>query len=275
MNNDILDKEPAGSPASITSDQAGPPGKKTNWLKVTGGLISTVILGVIVTSISSFLSAFVRHVPVLVLLLSVFLVALVAGWIALMRYLFRNAQVEPRVPRILLVMALVLAVAGVVIGAVIGLKLAKRNPPPPPPPPSLSIASPAGVIKCTSSAPQCQFQVSGHVTPEPASGVEIFVLVYPINPTGDGWYVQLPPANIQTGGNWSQAPSLIGSTSGGAPARNGDTFQVEAVEVSTGATYRGSTLPDISTSEKTIPDWHQITGLVAESPIVQLTVIRQ
>jgi hypothetical protein len=134
----------------------------------------------------------------------------------------------------------------------------------------INIASPISVITCTTSAPQCQFELTGQVTADLPADLEVVVLVYPIHPGAGGWFIQWPPASIQATGSWSQSPAYIGA--GVAPARDGDTLQVEAVLVNADATYNGTALSDLSKSGTSIPDVSQITGLVKRSDPVQLTV---
>ena len=114
---------------------------------------------------------------------------------------------------------------------------------------SLRITSPDSVIDCPESLPQCQFQVAGHAIP-PVSGNQIIVLVYPVNPSGGGWFVQWPPASIQTNGDWSQSPTYIGSTE--APTDTGDTLRIEAVLVHAGATYYGTSLERLEASGRSM-----------------------
>jgi hypothetical protein len=142
----------------------------------------------------------------------------------------------------------------------------------PPAPPSLDITSPTGVVHCPSAAPQCQFQVNGQITGGLAAGDEILVLVFPIHPSGGGWFIQWPPASPGNSGSWLQSPVYIGSST--APSHNGDTLQIEAVLVHANATYNGTSLKDLSKSGASIPGVRQITGLVNESGPVQLTVKR-
>jgi hypothetical protein len=183
------------------------------------------------------------------------------GVVGLPLRLYRHDHVEKS--WVALVILLVI-VAGV-LGFLIGRRTASV------PIGSLRITSPASVIHCASSSPQCQFSVTGRVTPEPASDLELLVLVYPTSPSGPGWYIQGPPAAIQANGMWSQAPADIGSAA--APADNGDTLKIEVVLVRVGATYGGSTLSDMAKSETPIADVAQITGLVGQSQIVGLTVV--
>jgi hypothetical protein len=254
--------------ARTVPDQVDPQGKEINWRQQ----ISEGIVAVIAAVVAGYLSASIRHVPIVLALCAVVLVSLAL----VLRYLGRNATVARWI--LLVIGATVIVIGAAVIGAVIrpaGAKPHGASSSPGITPSSLNIKSPTSVIDCTSSALQCQFPVSGHATPEPASDLEILVLVYPTSPSGQGWYIQLPPASIRIGGDWSQIPSLIGSSSSTAPARNGDTLQIEAVLVRSGATYDGSTLADISKSGKAIADVRQITGLVAQSQIVQLTVIKR
>jgi len=151
--------------------------------------------------------------------------------------------------------------AGVVIGLVISSYIIGKAPPP-----KVSIATPASSLDCRTQGPQCQFRVTGRLS-RAAAGLEIFVLVSPVDPPGHGWYVQLQPAGIGGNGDWAQSPSYLGAP--GYPVSNGDTLEVEAVLVSSSATYNGTALSSLANP---IPDPEQITGIVTESKIVFLTV---
>lgn len=139
-----------------------------------------------------------------------------------------------------------------------------------PAPPSLDITSPTGVVHCPSTPQPCQFQVTGQTTGGLAAGDEIVVLIFPIHPSGGGWFIQWPPASLGNSGSWLQSPAYIGSSE--YPAHNGDTLQIEAVLVHVNATYKGTSLGDLSKSGASIPDVRQITGLVNQSGSVQLAV---
>jgi hypothetical protein len=139
----------------------------------------------------------------------------------------------------------------------------------PPPVPTVSITAPKSTVDCRASGPQCRFTVAGR-SAGAGSDLQIFVLVYPVNPPGGGWYVESPPASIGGNGAWDQAPSYVGSAA--TPARNGDKLQIEAVVVHTGATYNGTLLSDMA-SGATIKDPRQINGLASQSDIVFLRVL--
>ena len=137
---------------------------------------------------------------------------------------------------------------------------------------SIAITSPSGVVHCPDPAPQCQFMVTGRTAGTLALSQEIVVLVFPVHPSGGGWFIQWPPASIEAGGSWLQSPADIGSST--APAHDGDTLQAEAVVIHVGATYNGRSLEDTSKAGASIPDPRQITGLVYQSAPVQVTVKR-
>jgi hypothetical protein len=134
----------------------------------------------------------------------------------------------------------------------------------------LRITSPGSSISCRADNPQCRFQVSGLTAAGLPSGLQIIVLVDPVNPSGGGWFAQYPPASISPSGAWLQSPAYIGSEAG--PAHAGDTLQVEAVLVHADATYRQTSLADLPRTGTPITDVGQITGLVKQSEPVQLTI---
>jgi hypothetical protein len=249
MNNN----HPAGEPAENGVNSSSSPSKERDWF----WLIIASAVGAVVTYIIGSIYALIMHLPRGI---SVPCAIVVAGAIALGLYLRKHVGILPRT------LAVLLVIGAFGLGVVVGRVTVR-------PPVSLALTAPRSAVDCTSSPPQCQFQVTGRVTPKPTSDLQIVILIYPTDPSGHGWYTQFPPANIEASGDWSQATSYIGAST--APARNGDSFNIEAILVHAGATYGSSTLEDISKSGMPITDVSQITGLVAESQIVPLTVIRR
>jgi hypothetical protein len=139
-------------------------------------------------------------------------------------------------------------------------------------PPSIDITSPTSAAHCFKPTPQCQFEVTGEATGAFPRGLEILVLVYPISPSGTGWYIQWPPVTPSSNGAWLQSPTDIGSD--GAAAHNGDTLQIVAVLVGKDASYNRTSLQQLSQAGMPIPDCSLITGLVNQSAPVSLTVRR-
>jgi len=96
--------------------------------------------------------------------------------------------------------------------------------------PEVGINSPDKILTCP--ADDCQFEVKGFtssvISRSDFNDLRLYVLVYPINPAGAGWYIQLQPGAIQSSdGLWSQSPSWLGG------AKAGNTFKIVAVIVST------------------------------------------
>lgn len=139
-------------------------------------------------------------------------------------------------------------------------------------PPSITVTSPSGEVHCPNPAPQCKFQVTGQVTGTIAAGLEILVLVFPVNPPGGGWYIQWPPAITGPGDAWLESPAYIGSPT--AVAHDGDTLEIEAVLVRPDASFSGTSLHQLSKEGTAIPAVNVITGLVTQSAPAQLTVRR-
>ena len=102
--------------------------------------------------------------------------------------------------------------------------------------PGGGITSPKDILTCSEDA--CQFEVEGFtssvVSRSDFNDLRLYVLVFPIDPPGAGWYIQLQPGSIQTSdGLWSQSPSWLGSV--GSPVATGHTLKIVAVIVSTDA----------------------------------------
>lgn len=137
--------------------------------------------------------------------------------------------------------------------------------------PVVSIATPRSTLNCAAVAPQCQFAVTGRSSGVTA-GLQIFVLVFPVQPAGNGWYIQEASASVSGNGLWTQAPSYLGAIT--YPVHNGDTLQIEAVAVRPGATYGGIRLEVLASHAQPITDPHQIQGLVSQSDVVPLRVLK-
>jgi hypothetical protein len=102
--------------------------------------------------------------------------------------------------------------------------------------PIVRITTPRDILTC--SADTCLFEVKGStssvISRSDFGDLRLYVLVFPINPPGAGWYIQLQPGSIQSSdGLWSQSPSWLGSV--GAPEETGHTLKIVAVIVSTDA----------------------------------------
>ena len=95
------------------------------------------------------------------------------------------------------------------------------------------ITSPRDILNCAEAI--CQFQVEGFtsslVTRSDFNDLRLYILVFPVNPPGAGWYIQLQPGSIQSSdGTWTQSPSWLGNQQ--FPAEAGDTLKIVAVIVS-------------------------------------------
>jgi hypothetical protein len=126
-------------------------------------------------------------------------------------------------------------------------------------------------VNCGSPGPQCQFTVTGW-SAYVGSGLQIRVLIFPVRPSGGGWFTQSPAASTEASGDWNQAPADLGAP--GSPASSGDTLKLEAVVVRPDATYNGVPLGETASRGMLINDPRQISGLVGQSEIVSLRVQR-
>lgn len=136
--------------------------------------------------------------------------------------------------------------------------------------PLISITEPKDILVCDVSLPQCVFTIRGTSTLEDYSDVRIYTLVYPLDPSGNGWYLQHPFAIIDSSnGTWIQSPAVLGSPE--YPAKDGDMLLIVAIIVHKNATYNGIPL-DMLPPESPIPDIHDIQGIIAISPHGELTV---
>jgi hypothetical protein len=119
--------------------------------------------------------------------------------------------------------------------------------------PTLSITSPIGIVSCQPNRPQCSFAVDCH-SAGVTSNMDIFVLVFPIGPggsAGHGWYIQQFPASVAANGQWTESPAYL--VSHNQPVHTGDTLQIEAVIVRTGASYHGTPLGTRARQVRPIP----------------------
>jgi len=144
--------------------------------------------------------------------------------------------------------------------------------PSPTKPPSLSVAitNPTKVIDCP-NIPACNFTVEGTssgVTTNP--DLRIFILVFPLNPPGAGWYPQAYPATVEADGTWLQTPSWIGNVS--APVKTGHTLQVVAIIAHKDAAGKGIKLTQWP-GDQTIASYLDVLPApLAVSGIVRLEV---
>lgn len=99
--------------------------------------------------------------------------------------------------------------------------------------PVIKITYPKDVLTCSEDI--CQIEVKGStssvVSRSDFNDLRLYVLIFPIKPSGAGWYIQLQPGAAQiSDGLWSQSPSWLGSV--GSPVKAGDTLKIVAVIVS-------------------------------------------
>jgi hypothetical protein len=146
--------------------------------------------------------------------------------------------------------------------------------------PLVRITSPKDIITCSEDA--CQFRLEGStssvVSRSDFNDLRLYVLLFPIDPPGAGWYIQLQPGGIQASdGLWSQSPSWLGSTA--SPAKAGDTLKIVAVIVSTDAiakTIKGTRTIDQMTGkndDNVVKDPRDISATVfVVSDVVNLTI---
>jgi hypothetical protein len=134
---------------------------------------------------------------------------------------------------------------------------------------AVSIAAPSSTVDCRGAGPQCPFTIAGHSTGA-GSDLEIYVLVFPVRPSGGGWFVQSPSAFVAGNGDWNQTPAYVGSST--SPSGGGDTFRIAAVLVQVNATYQGFSLDDLASQGTSISDLRQINGLVTQSDSVLLRI---
>jgi hypothetical protein len=146
--------------------------------------------------------------------------------------------------------------------------------------PLVRIDSPKDIITCSEAA--CQFEVKGLtssvVSRSDFNDLRLYILIFPIDPPGAGWYIQLQPGGIQTSdGLWSQSPSWVGSTA--VPVENGHTLKIVAVVVSTDAvvtTVKGTRTIDQMTGsndDNVVRDPKDISATVfIVSDVVNLTI---
>jgi len=179
-----------------------------------------------------------------------------------------------------------LVVLGGVVGLLLGLlvpyafDLLKPSPLSPPalPPASnasaaIHVTSPRKVLECTNPEkdPACLFEVKGKATGIDPADLRIYTFVYPTDPPGEGWYMQVQPATVSGDGQWVQTPSYLGNER--ARVRTGHSLRLRAAVVGRDATYKGTRLSDLRPGEA-LPAVEDIEGIVARSESVQLTVKR-
>ena len=98
----------------------------------------------------------------------------------------------------------------------------------------------------------------------------IYVLVYPVNPSGAGWYPQIGETTVRPDGTWSRI-AVIGAAE--YPSHKGDTFRILALVVSKDAMINGTRL-DKMTPGIAIEEPGRIAPNFAKSKIIDLTVVR-
>ncbi len=111
-------------------------------------------------------------------------------------------------------------------------------------PAEVKIVSPDQTLSC--SRPEdnqdiCQFRVEGTtdsvVSHSQYGNLRLYVLVFPEEPPGTGFYIQVQPGSIQSDGTWSQSPAWLGSR--GEPAQPGHMLKMVAIVVSQDAIIHG------------------------------------
>jgi hypothetical protein len=147
------------------------------------------------------------------------------------------------------------------------------------PEPSVQITNPIdnGTLSCDNSPDQsfCLFHVQGKISGVGSfSDYRVYVFVFPLTPSGAGWYLQKSPAAIQSNGDWELSPAYLGNAT--FRAEKGNTLKVRAVLVKGDATFNGTKLEDLAQSKDLIvfPAIEDIDGDIAISDIVDLTLNR-
>lgn len=140
--------------------------------------------------------------------------------------------------------------------------------------PYIAVSEPQKTVNCTNPAGEafCRFAISGTAGGVPSfSDLRVYTFVFPVEPPGEGLYLQRPSASIESDGDWLQLPAYLGT--GGFPATDGDTLFVRAALVRVDATYQSTELDKLAavTVLEAIED---IEGLIAISDMVTLTVQR-
>lgn len=142
-----------------------------------------------------------------------------------------------------------------------------------PPSVTLEITGPTSSTTCTNPPTEepCFFSTTGKskgVTNK--KDLSIFVLVFPVQPSGAGWYLQAGEATLQPNGTWSKL-AQIGAT--GYPAHKGDTFRIMAMAISKNAMIDGTRLDKLAPGTP-IAEPGRIAPNFAKSKIVDLTLVR-
>jgi len=99
---------------------------------------------------------------------------------------------------------------------------------------SVAITAPVddGIVDCNPPPALCRFAAEGTCTGlwsslGAAQQFRLYVLVYPLEPFGGGWFLQLTPATVsQVDGSWLAVAQIGDETS---PAATGDTLRLVAV----------------------------------------------
>ncbi len=126
---------------------------------------------------------------------------------------------------------------------------------------AITITSPGDetLIACQKDRP-CRFSMQGV-----SSGVYqdnslvIWTLIYPVDPVGQGWYLQRTAAPSSSG-EWEQPVNFLGEV---GRVQHGSVFSLVAIVATSDATYRGVRLEDLGGAA--VPDLRLIEGLVAQS----------
>jgi hypothetical protein len=132
---------------------------------------------------------------------------------------------------------------------------------------SVAITQPQGQITCiqtTRDVPEpCSFEVAGtstRVVSEPDVG--IYVLLEPTRPSAGGLFIQLPPATVQSNGDWSATATLDDEL---IQVRNGVTLNIQAVIAERAGGIESQVNP--------VPNLADIPGILVQSDPVSLTVV--
>jgi hypothetical protein len=156
---------------------------------------------------------------------------------------------------------------------VVGSSIETVEPPPPEPlPPTpepvVEITKPLDTIDCPGTG-ACRFTVEGTSSNVVTNrDLRIYVLVFPVDPVGSGWYLQVSPATVRQDGTWSQMPAWLGDDE--YPAKSGDTLQIVALVVHRDADWNGTKLSDWSPGAA-LPTYQDI-DYMAVSDIIDLRV---
>lgn len=134
--------------------------------------------------------------------------------------------------------------------------------------PAVDITQPVDTIDCPGSG-ACLFSVEGTSSNvENNRDLRIYVLVFPVNPPGAGWYPQVSLPIVKQDGTWSMTPAWLGSDQ--YPAKSGDTLKIVALVVHKDVKWESIKLNEWPPG-KAIPTYQDIDYL-AKSAIIDLQV---